>query len=243
MAFVSQQVRHLLHAFQRVYLLGMGGKGGYAHPFLASLLAAHEGADRGHALVAQVHPNRFRQVNVEAQGAEHLGIAFHHGFQGWVGLSVANQFLFLPSALVDDRHSGAGHGEAGAQILGAEHIVQVGHSVEVAVLQSVVEPGQPDDAIVLGEIDPSHQHVGWQPLEQRHKTGARQHGDAQLGVLRGKGIQHRDGHGSVTHGTEPHDKQPLDDLVVWRTEHGGKGSENRAKNKINRGLFVFGISF
>ena len=147
-------------------------------------------------------------------------------------LSVADQRLLLRAPLVHFRHFDACHGKACADILGTEHIVKVSHGIEVPFLQLVVNLCQADDAILLFKVNAFHLHIGGQPLKHRHKTCARQHGYTQVGMLGGKGMEHRHCHGSIAHRTETHDEQPLNDFVVWRTEHGGKGSENRAKNKI-----------
>ena len=151
-------------------------------------------------------------------------------------LSVADQFFFLLTTLVHLRHFSARHGKASADIFGTEHIVEIRHRIKIPLLQLVVDLCQADDAILLIKVNAPHLHVGWQPFKHGHKSCACQHRDAQVGMLGGKGIQHRHRHGSIAHRAETHDEQPLDHLAVWRTEHGGKGNENRAKNKINPDL-------
>ena len=202
----------------------MSGKWCHTHPFLTFLLSADPIPYRKEILIPQVNLDGLGQVNRETQRTEHLCIAFRHRFQGSMRLSLANQFLFLLASLIYCCHLCARHGKAGTDILRTEHIVQISHSIKISFFQSIVDLRQADDAILLSKVNPPHQHIGRQPLKHRHKPCSRQHRDTQLWMLGRKGIQHRHSHRRIAHRTKTHDEQPLDGLVMWKTEHGDKGT-------------------
>ena len=142
---------------------------------------------------------------------QHFGVAFKRGgllCEYLVFLTCQRLFAFAP--FVDFGDFLAMQTSLGAQPMGAQHVVEISDIVEVVHVGVSPESAEPKQAFVPSfQVSGEEMDVAGHALKQgpRHLTA--EHGDVQIGILRGQIIDHGHRHGDVAQGREPYDEEFL----------------------------------
>ena len=206
---LAQQHNDTLHESERINFSLVGGKGRNADPALPWLPLHVECVGQEREVVAPFGKNgleiRFDRIPQLLQHihivSERCGLLHQefvrHGREAFAPVAV----------LVDVRHTVMVDVEPHAQVVGAQHVVKISHGSEMLGCQAAVEGIEPlDPMIFLAHIGLHETDIGGQTVEQRTGHGTAEHGDAQVGVLPGKRINHGHRHGDVAECRETYDK-------------------------------------
>ena len=105
------------------------------------------------------------------------------------------------AVLVDVCHLVLSQIESHAQVFGAQHIVEIGHSSKVFGYESPVEGIESFYPFVFFlDVSLHESHVGCQMFEERAGKGTAQDSDPNMRILLRKGVNHGHSHGHIAHG-------------------------------------------
>ena len=201
----------LFHHAQWIRLTLVGGEGRNADPLLERFLLADGLGQQPQTRLLGREQRGEGVGDGIAQFAEYLGVVVNRRLYRFQHLVlVLRQPLALGAVLIDVRHLELIEVEPQPQVVRPQHIVQVGDGREVLGQQSAVECVQAFDAPVFAlDVGFHKAHVRRQVLKERTRKRPRQHRDAQVRVLRGQRINHRNGHGDIADGREADDENML----------------------------------
>ena len=118
--------------------------------------------------------------------------------------------LPFAAVLIDMFHAEATHVEAHAQILRAKHIMQVSHMGELLGHQSAVERVESFHPVVLTlDVCLHEADIRCEVFEQRSGVSPTENGDAHIGILHSKRVDHGYNHGHVAQGGKAYDEDVL----------------------------------
>ena len=119
---------------------------------------------------------------------------------------LCHQHLFPFTVLVDVCHLEPVDMKPHAQILGAQHIVEIGDGSKLLGGESAIEHIESMQAARLFlDVSLHESYVGSQILKKGAGKWLAQHRDAQMWVLLGQRVDHGHRHGHVSHRREPDD--------------------------------------